>query len=118
MNQYLKYFGEINKNTIKNISNIFDNASQKMKTTTASLAWEQSIDEVETNLNKEDRQALKTLSKLLGQTDVEGQVCQIEMTENFIEKQLKDASEERNKNEKLYSRLGTIIGLAIVIVLL
>ena len=39
-------------------------------------------------------------------------------TEEFLEKQIKEAEEEKNKNEKLYSRLGTTIGLAIVIILI
>ena len=35
-----------------------------------------------------------------------------------IEKQIEKAEEERNKNEKLYKTLGTVIGLAIVIILI
>ena len=35
----------------------------------------------------------------------------------FLETQIKEATEERQKNERLYTRLGTIMGLAIVIVL-
>ena len=60
---------------------------------------------------------MKTLSKLLGQTDSEGQISQIEITQNFLNTQIKDAEEEKRKNEKLYSKLGTTIGLAIVIIL-
>ena len=58
------------------------------------------------------------LSKLLGQTDVNGQISQIEITENFLETQIKQAQEEKQKNEKLYIRLGTTIGLVIVIILI
>ena len=39
------------------------------------------------------------------------------ITENFLEGQIKDAMEAKQKNERLYTRLGTIVGLAIVIVL-
>ena len=60
---------------------------------------------------------LKMLSKLLGQTDTDGQISQIEITENFLEGQIQDAMEAKQKNERLYTRLGTIVGLAIVIVL-
>ena len=84
---------------------------------TASMAWEQAIDESITNLKDEDKQILKTLSKLLGQTDSEGQISQIEITEKFLDTQIKEATEDKQKNEKLYTRLGTIMGLAIVIVL-
>lgn len=111
-------FREISENTSKNVGNIFKQASQKMETTTANNAWEQSVEETETNLKLEDKNVIKKLSKLLGQTDVEGQVSQIEITENFLETQIKEAVQEKQKNEKLFTRLGTIMGLAIVIILL
>lgn len=110
-------FGEISKNSSSNISNIFKKAKEKMKEKNASQAWEETIDESDCNFSKEDKQVLKTLSKLLGQTDSEGQISQIEITQNFLNTQIKDAEEEKRKNEKLYSKLGTTIGLAIVIIL-
>ena len=110
-------FKEISKNTNKNIGNIFVNAKEKMISTTANNAWEQAIEESTTNLKEEDKYVLKTLSKLLGQTDSEGQISQIEITEKFLDTQIKEAEEDKHKNEKLYTRLGTIMGLAIVIVL-
>lgn len=88
-----------------------------MEKTTANIAWEQAVEETETNLKMQDKQTIKKLSKLLGQTDVDGQVSQIEITENFLENQIKEAFCEKQKNEKLFTRLGTIMGLAIVIVL-
>ena len=110
-------FDEISKNTNRNIGNIFKNAKEKMNQTSANVAWEEAIEETITNLKEEDKYILKTLSKLLGQTDVEGQTSQIEITEKFLEGKVKEATEEKQKNEKLYTRLGTIMGLAIVIVL-
>ena len=88
-----------------------------MRDKIASEAWENAVEKVECNLKKEDKKVIKTLSKLLGQTDVEGQISQIEITEEFLEEQIKEAKEERIKNEKLYTRLGTVIGLTIVIIL-
>lgn len=58
-------FEEISKNTSLNISKLFIQAKEKMKSKTASSAWEEVIDEFSGNLNKEDKQAIKTLSKLL-----------------------------------------------------
>lgn len=110
-------FEEISNSVNKNIGNIFKNAKNKMNKTTANIAWEEAIDETVTNLKQEDRNTLKTLSKLLGQTDVEGQVGQIEITQRFLEDQIGQALEEKQKNEKLYTKLGTIMGLAIIIVL-
>lgn len=110
-------FEEIAQNASKSVGQVFTLARQKMKENTANLAWEQAVEESQNNLTKEDRYVLKTLSKLLGQTDVEGQTSQIQITQKFLETQLKEAQEQREKNEKLYSKLGTTIGLAIVIIL-
>lgn len=110
-------FTEIAQNTTKNIKNIFVDAKEKMKESTAETAWQESVDEAIANLNNEDKRAIKTLAKLLGQTDSEGQISQIEITEKFIEEQIQDAISARQKNEKLYTRLGTILGMTIVIIL-
>lgn len=110
-------FGEIAQATDRSIGQVFYLAKEKMKTNTANIAWEEAIEESENNLTKEDKYVLKTLSKLLGQTDVEGQNSQIEITQKFLETQLKEAQEQKEKNEKLYSKLGTTIGLVIVIIL-
>lgn len=110
-------FEEIAQNISKNIGKIFMSAKEKMKNSTANIAWEEAVEESQNNLSKEDKYVLKTLSKLLGQTDVEGQTSQIEITQKFLETQLKEAQEQKEKNEKLYSKLGTTIGLAIVIIL-
>lgn len=110
-------FDEISKNNNKNTSKIFKLAKEKMKDKTANIAWEEALEEAQTNLKKEDKYVLKSLSKLLGRTDVEGQVSSIEITQKFLEEQIKEALEEKRKNEKLYSKLGTTIGLAIIIIL-
>ncbi len=57
------------------------------------------------------------MEKCFGKTDVEGQISEIELTSSFIDIQIKKAEEERKKNEKMYKTLGSVIGLAIVIVL-
>lgn len=110
-------FDEISGNVNRNVGNIFRKAKEKMSQNSANIAWEEAIEETSTNLKEDDKHTLKMLSKLLGQTDVEGQTSQIEITEKFLEAQIKEATEEKQKNEKLYTRLGTIMGLAIVIVL-
>ena len=58
-------FGEISKNTNYNISKLFKQATENMQNETAALAWETAINKFSGNLNKEDKQAIKTLSKLL-----------------------------------------------------
>lgn len=110
-------FEEISKTKVKNVGTIFKNAKERMEDGIASEAWEEAVEESNNNLKEDDKNILKTLSKLLGQTDSEGQVSQIEITEKFLDTQIKEAVEDKHKNEKLYTRLGTIIGLAIVIIL-
>ena len=94
-------FEEISQNTSKNIGLIFLKAKQKMNEETANIAWEEALDEVvkenKTNLKNEDINILKNLSKLLGQTDVGGQVSQIEITQNFLETQIKEARSRKSK---------------------
>lgn len=58
-------FKEISNNVSFNISKLFKNTINKMNYETASISWEQAIDEYQGNLVNEDKQALKTLSKLL-----------------------------------------------------
>ena len=110
-------FEEISKNTNKNIGNIFLLAKEKMEKMPASKAWEIAVEKIECNLKKEDKKTIKLLSKLLGRTDIEGQISQIEITEVFLNTQIKEAEEEKLKNVKLYTRLGTVMGLTIVIIL-
>lgn len=110
-------FTEISCNLSNNIGKTFLDAKEYMNKFPASIAWEKAIEECNCNVNEEDKKVLNNLCKLLGQTDTEGQISQIEITQNFLENQIKEAIEEKKKNEKLYGRLGTTIGLAIVIIL-
>ena len=64
----------------------------------------------------EDIEVLKGLSNLLGKVDVQGQINEIEVVENFINMQIEKAEEENRKNKKMYKTLGITVGLAMVIV--
>ena len=110
-------FGEIAENVNSNISRLFLLAKQNMEKMSAGEAFEEAVDNIICNLKNEDKKVIKMLSKLLGQTDIEGQISQIEITEEFLRNQIKEAEEEKRKNERLYTRLGTVIGLTIVIIL-
>jgi stage III sporulation protein AB len=90
-------FTQISEMSNKNIGNIFYNAKEKMKCKTANIAWEEAIEESIGNLKQEDKNVLKNLSKLLGQTDCEGQISQIEVTQNFLEGQIKEARRRKTK---------------------
>lgn len=111
-------FEEISEHVNPNISHVFRMASIKMDNMNATQAWEQAIDISYTNLNKEDINTIKGLGKLLGKTDVEGQVSEIELVKKFLETQIDKAESECNKNEKLYRTLGIVSGMGIVIILI
>ncbi len=84
-------FNEISNSLNNNVGKIFEIAKNNMVNLSASLAWENAIDESVGNLNYEDKKVLKGLSKLLGVTDVDGQISQIDVTQDFLEKQIKEA---------------------------
>lgn len=58
-------FKQIAQNSNKNISKLFNDTIKNMESTSASTAWEKAIDNFSGNLNNDDKQAIKTLSKLL-----------------------------------------------------
>ena len=106
-------FNEISKNLKGNIANIFKEASKEMEKISAKPAWEKAIEEAKTSMRKEDIDVVKGLGKLLGKTDLEGQVSQIELTNKFLDEQIETAKKEYVKNEKLYKTLRRSFGLSI-----
>ena len=89
-----------------------------MESESAGVAWEEAVDSSDTNFSKEDAEIIKSLAKMLGKTDIDGQVSEIRLTNKFLDVQIKDAENEKMKNEKLYKTLGATVGLALVIVLI
>ncbi|MDP4093543.1 MAG: stage III sporulation protein SpoIIIAB [Bacillota bacterium] len=83
-------------------------------------AWEMSVKNniYKTGLNKEDEEILLSFGKMLGSSDVEGQLKNIKLTVNQLKVQEKKAEEARQKNEKMYKSLGFLGGLAVVIILI
>lgn len=113
-------FNQISENSQNNIFKIFRKASEYIGENTTKEAWYKAIEELKPviNLNNEDIKIIQDLGNLLGKTDIEGQISEIKVTSNFIDTQIIKAEEERKKNEKMYRNLGTIVGLAIVIILI
>lgn len=113
-------FNQIYEENKDNIGEIFKIASNYMHEENCQGAWKKALEEAKekTNLNEEDIRALKTLGKMLGNTDVEGQVSQIELTEQVLTERIENAKIEKNKNSKLYKTLGITTGLTIAVILI
>ncbi|MBR3325399.1 MAG: stage III sporulation protein AB [Clostridia bacterium] len=111
-------FEEISKKCRENIGNIFYEASKSMNIMSAGEAWEKALDNSNTKLTKEDLDTLKGMAKLLGKTDLDGQVSEIKLTEKFIDTKIEEAEIEKTKNEKLFKTLGITTGLTIVVILI
>lgn len=111
-------FDQIAKQMKTTVGRTFKLASSNMEVLTAGDAWDVAVDTNVLNINDEDKNILKNLSKLLGKTDIDGQISQIELTSKFLDEQIEKAEKERTKSEKMYRTLGMVIGLAIVIILI
>ena len=77
-----------------------------MEKTTADVAWEQAVEETNNNLKEEDKNVLKMLSKLLGQTDTDGQISQIEITEKFLRRTDKRCNGSKTKKREIIYETG------------
>ena len=108
---------EINQGS--SISEILYLFSRKIKNETCKKAWCEAIEEKRKTLNlkKEDIFEIKKFGNTLGKTDIDGQINETNNFKQILEMQIKKAEDERKKNEKMYRSLGTIAGLAIVIML-
>lgn len=110
-------FKQISKDNQTNVEKIFGQMANQIIYYQAKDVWENCIQEADISIKQEDKDVLKKLGKLLGQTDVEGQISEIEVTESFLDMQIEKAEEERKKNQKMYKTLGIVAGLVFCIVL-
>ena len=92
----------------KNIKNMFEKLEIKQDTNMYE-SWKKTIKQIESNLNSEDKKILIDMGKILGTTDVDGQVSNIKITSSFIDKQIDKAEQEKNRNVKLFRTLIIIL---------
>ena len=111
-------FIDISKSLQSKTANIFSNVCTYMENNDVTQSWNKAINETETSITKEDKEILSKFGKLLGKTDLEGQLNEIELSLNFLETQIEKAEVEKNKNAKLYKSLGVIAGIGIIIILI
>lgn len=69
-------------------------------------------------LHKNDIDVLITLSKTLGECDIDGEKRMFELTLDNLRKQIDYAENNMNKSLKMYRYLGFSVGAAVVIILL
>ena len=110
-------FNEISKVIYLGEDNIFKNFNKIESREDTNIAWNKTVEESCFEFTNEDKEVLKLLGKMLGKTDKTGQISQIDLVDNFLDKQILEAEEEKNKNEKLYRTLGIVCGLVIAIIL-
>ena len=110
-------FKQIAKDNDTEIEKIFGQMANQLSYYQVKEVWENCIQDADISIKQEDKDVLKKLGKLLGQTDVEGQISEIEVTENFLDMQIENAEEEKKKNQKIYKTLGVVAGLVFVIIL-
>lgn len=113
----VEIFKQISKDNQTNVEKIFGQMANQLTYYPARDVWENCIQEADISINQEDKDVLEKMGKLLGQTDVEGQISEIEVTEKFLSMQIDKAEEEKKKNQKMYKTLGVTIGLVFVIIL-
>ena len=109
-------FEDISKIIYEKEENIFLNSIRNEKEISSS--WVNSTIKIKNGFNNEDKEIIKMLGKMLGKTDVKGQVNEIDLCISLIEGQLKKAETEKEKNTKLYKTMGIILGLGICIILI
>lgn len=113
-------------NRIHSLSNteasiIFEDAAKQLEINgvTADVAWEKAVVENcrKLALNSEDKSILINFGRMLGNSDLEGQINNIRLISSQLKLQELKAEEMRKKNEKMYRSLGVMSGLAIAIIL-
>ena len=110
-------FTQISKDNTTKVEEIFAKMANQLNYSQVKTVWENCIQEADISIKQEDKDILKKLGKLLGQTDVEGQISEIEVIESFLDVHIDKAEEEKKKNQKMYKTLGVTIGLIFVIIL-
>ena len=111
-------FNQISQEKSSKIEEIFENMTYKLAFENIKYSWMDAIQEADISITQEDKDILKELGKVLGQTDADSQVNEIEVTESFLNMQIEKAEEARKKNQKMYKTLGVVVGLVFVIILI
>ena len=104
------------------IAKIFTDTSYKLKEcygTTVEDEWERAVllNRKKMQLANEDIEILLSFGKILGKSDLEGQIKNIKNTINRLKIQEQKAEERRKKDQIMYRNITILCGIAIVIIL-
>ncbi len=110
-------FSEISKVVYADQENIFQESLKQIDQSGITQSWNKAV-EKNINLNDEDKATIKMFGKLLGKTDKDGQINEINVTNKLIDTLLEKAEDEKHKNYKLFKTLGSVVGLGICIILI
>ena len=109
-------FEEISKVIYSQKDNVFKNTINFMIEKNVNDSWVFAV-ENENSFNDEDKSTIKMFGKLLGKTDKEGQINEINLTSKLVDGLIEKAENEKTKNYKLFKTLGVVIGIGVCIVL-
>ena len=100
-------FNQISQEKSSKIEEIFENMTYKLASENIKYSWMDAIQEADISITQEDKDILKELGKVLGQTDADSQVNEIEVTESFLNMQIEKAEEAitEEEAEKLEAQL-------------
>lgn len=103
-----------------NSGRLFLSASQYIHSMEASEAWNKACDEIlpHYNLLAEQEKPIRNLGRLLGASDVDGELSNIKICISDLSEVINKAREQKEKNEPLFKKAGPIMALAIVVMLL
>lgn len=111
-------FYEIADISSYDVKTFFKDVADNIKAKGAEIAWKEGLEKTDLNIKKEDKQTLREFGTLLGKINKEGQLNQINFTNELLDRQIEKAKREREKNESMYQKLGVIFGIGLVIVLI
>lgn len=90
-------FESISKTVYEGNKNIFGLSAKNLNYRDVYLVWQENTEILRDTLEKEDIEIIKTFGKLLGKTDKNGQISEMLLSKELIERQVEKAEEEKIK---------------------
>lgn len=118
----IQAFWEIGERATGVVSQLFlqtSNGLEKKTEETAGKVWEKVWDQVKKDsyFNREDETAIVAFGKGLGHLDAQHQRNHAEMLLHYLKREQERLAAKKDKEGKLYLRMGTLMGILISVVL-